>query len=83
MNESSTNAESSTAAEGSSSSYAGSSSADSSPGFAQLTHYCGFDWAHDSHQVVVKDKAGTMMLSDNFADSAEGYPISPFSAMSA
>jgi transposase len=73
MNESSTNAESSTAAEGSSSSYAGSSSADSSPGFAQLTHYCGFDWAHDSHQVVVKDKAGTMMLSDNFADSAEGW----------
>jgi transposase len=78
------NAESSTAVESSSSSSpaessaAGStpaeqSAAESSVGFAQLTHYCGFDWARDSHQVVVKDKAGTMVLSDNFADSAEGW----------
>jgi transposase len=50
-----------------------SMSVDSSPGFAQLTHYCGFDWAHDSHQVVVKDKAGVSVLTDNFADTAEGW----------
>jgi hypothetical protein len=54
------------------------SSGSQSPGpesqFAQLTHYCGFDWARAAHHVcVVVDKAGTVVLELSFADDAEGW----------
>ena len=41
--------------------------------FGQLTHYCGFDWAGDSHQVAVVDKAGTLVLEMSFPDTAQGW----------
>jgi transposase len=41
--------------------------------FAQLTHYCGFDWAHDTHVSCVVDKAGAVVLELSFADDAEGW----------
>lgn len=46
--------------------------------FAQLTHYCGFDWAKDTHQAAVVDKSGTLVLELSFANTAEGW--STFSA---
>lgn len=41
--------------------------------FGQLTHYCGFDWARDSHQVAVVDRSGTLVLEMSFEDTAEGW----------
>ena len=41
--------------------------------FEHLTHFCGFDWARDSHQVAVVDKAGTLVLEMSFQDTAEGW----------
>lgn len=41
--------------------------------FAQLTHYCGFDWAKDAHQAAVVDKSGTLVLELSFANTAEGW----------
>jgi transposase len=41
--------------------------------FGQLTHYCGFDWARDCHQVAVVDKAGTLVLETSFEDTAQGW----------
>jgi transposase len=43
--------------------------------FGALTHYCGFDWARDSHQVAVVDKAGTLVLGMSFQDTAEGWAL--------
>ncbi len=52
-----------------------SGSTSSTPGreFAKLTHYCGFDWAHDTHVACVVDKAGAVVLEVSFADDAEGW----------
>ncbi len=30
--------------------------------FAQLTHYAGFDWSKDRHQIAVVDPAGQLRL---------------------
>lgn len=51
-----------------------SGSNSSSQEFAQLTHYCGFDWARKAHHVcVVVDKAGAAVLEVSFADDADGW----------
>lgn len=39
----------------------------------QLTHFVGFDWASDHHDVVVVDRAGTIVCSFRFDDTAEGW----------
>jgi transposase len=41
--------------------------------FAQLTHFVGFDWALDSHQVVLIDRSAAVVLELNFADSEQGW----------
>lgn len=42
-------------------------------GFAELTHFAGFDWASEKHDVVVVDRQGQRVLAWQFADSAEGW----------
>jgi transposase len=43
--------------------------------FQKLTHFCGFDWARDSHRVAVVDKAGTLVLELAFEDTAQGWAL--------
>jgi transposase len=38
-----------------------------------ITHYAGFDWAHDHHDVVVVDQQGQIVKSLGFEHSAEGW----------
>jgi transposase len=42
-------------------------------GFAGLTHFAGFDWASEKHDVVVVDRQGQVVLALEFEDSAEGW----------
>jgi len=39
----------------------------------QLTHFVGFDWASDHHDVCVVDRAGKIVRSFRFDDTAEGW----------
>ena len=39
----------------------------------QLAHFVGFDWASDHHDVVVVDRAGKIVRSFRFDDTAEGW----------
>jgi transposase len=41
--------------------------------FGQLTHYAGFDWAKDRHQIAVVDREGRLLLELSFEDTAEGW----------
>jgi transposase len=41
--------------------------------FDQLEHFAGFDWATQQHHIAVVDRAGTIVLQMQFADSAEGW----------
>lgn len=41
--------------------------------FGQLTHYAGFDWAKDRHQIAVVDREGRLLLELGFEDTAEGW----------
>jgi transposase len=41
--------------------------------FDQLEHFAGFDWASDQHHVAIVDRAGTIVLQMQFADSAQGW----------
>jgi transposase len=43
------------------------------PSFAQLTHYAGFDWAKDHHQVAVVDREGRIVLELGLEDTAQGW----------
>lgn len=38
-----------------------------------LTHFAGFDWAGDHHDVVIVDQAGLVVAEFRFAHSAEGW----------
>ena len=42
-------------------------------GFAELTHYLGFDWATDKHDVVVVGRTGQIVLQLTFENTAEGW----------
>ncbi len=49
----------------------------------QFTHFAGFDWAHDHHDVVIIDAAGKTVVEFRFAHSAKGWSefrqhIAPF-----
>jgi len=46
---------------------------DEQPTFAQLKYFAGFDWAQESHHVVVVDGAGRIVLSLALADDARGW----------
>jgi transposase len=39
----------------------------------QITHYAGFDWARDHHDVVVVDQKGNIVKELNFEHTAEGW----------
>jgi transposase len=41
--------------------------------FVELTHYAGFDWGKDQHQIAVMDRAGQLVLELRFEDSAAGW----------
>jgi len=41
--------------------------------FAELTHFAGFDWASEKHDVVVVDRQGGVVLALEFGDTAEGW----------
>jgi transposase len=41
--------------------------------FENLTHFAGFDWAKDHHDVVILDRNGATMACFTFAHSAEGW----------
>jgi transposase len=44
-----------------------------SPSSFAWTHFAGFDWASESHQVVVVDQAGGIALELHFPEDAEGW----------
>ena len=41
--------------------------------FAQHTHYAGLDWAKDHHEVVILDRAGTIVADFVFPHDAAGW----------
>jgi transposase len=41
--------------------------------FEALTHYAGFDWAKDQHQVAVADRERRIVLELGFEDTAAGW----------
>jgi transposase len=43
--------------------------------FAELTHFAGFDWASEKHDVVVVDRQGQVRLELEFPDTAEGWGV--------
>lgn len=43
------------------------------PSFADLSHYGGFDWAWDNHQIAVVDRDGQLLLDLSFEDTAAGW----------
>jgi transposase len=50
-----------------------SDSPSSSGSFQELTHYAGFDWALNKHQITVVDRTGKVELQLAFANDAEGW----------
>jgi transposase len=40
-----------------------------------FTHFAGFDWASDHHDVVVVDASGTIVLQLRFDDTARGWQL--------
>jgi transposase len=41
--------------------------------WTEMTHYAGFDWAKHHHDIVVVDRAGTIVAELRIAHSAEGW----------
>jgi len=41
--------------------------------FDSFTHFAGFDWAHQEHQIVIVDRAGTIVLNLRFKEDAQGW----------
>lgn len=39
----------------------------------QITHYGGFDWAKQHHEVVIVDRSGSLVANFRFEHSAEGW----------
>jgi transposase len=46
---------------------------EASGSFDSFTHFAGFDWAHQEHQIVVVDRLGKIVLSFRFKHDAEGW----------
>lgn len=44
-----------------------------SKNWSQLTHYAGFDWAKEAHDVIVLDSAGQIVADFSFLHSAQGW----------
>jgi len=41
--------------------------------FEELTHYAGFDWSKDRHQIAMVDHTGQLVLELSFEDTAAGW----------
>jgi len=41
--------------------------------WTDLTHYAGFDWAKDHHDIVIVDRSGTKVADFRIPDTAEGW----------
>ena len=41
--------------------------------FAELTHFAGFDWATDHHDLTLVDKQGTIVEQFRFDDTSSGW----------
>jgi transposase len=41
--------------------------------FEELTHYAGFDWSKDRHQIAVLDRTGQLVLELSFEDTAADW----------
>lgn len=41
--------------------------------WSDLTHYAGFDWASDHHDVVIVDKSGAIAADFRIPDTADGW----------
>ena len=39
----------------------------------EITHYAGFDWAHDHHNVVIVDRLGQIVADFAIKHSAAGW----------
>ena len=39
----------------------------------EITHYAGFDWAKDHHDVVIVDRGGQIIADFQIAHSAQGW----------
>lgn len=50
--------------------------------FAELTHFAGFDWATDHHDLILVDKQGTIVEQFRFNDTSEGWQVA-FSKLAA
>ncbi|MDZ4287552.1 MAG: hypothetical protein U0984_06320 [Prosthecobacter sp.] len=42
---------------------------------AQLTHFAGFDWAKDHHDVIVVDAAGTIIADFRIDHTSAGWQL--------
>lgn len=54
--------------------------------WTELTHYAGFDWAGDHHDVVVVGQSGSIVLEFRFEHNAEGWAafrkkVQPYTAL--
>jgi transposase len=43
------------------------------PLFSELTHYAGFDWGIQAHEIAVVDREGQVLLKISFEDTAAGW----------
>jgi transposase len=43
--------------------------------FHDLTHFAGFDWASDHHDITIVDKQGTIIDQFRFDDTADGWHL--------
>jgi hypothetical protein len=41
--------------------------------WSKITHYAGFDWAHDHHEVVIVDRSGKIVADFQIEHSAQGW----------
>src|SRR5262245_27953718 len=39
----------------------------------EITHYAGFDWAHDHHDVVIVDRHGEIVADFSIGHTAQGW----------
>jgi hypothetical protein len=41
--------------------------------WSKITHYAGFDWAHDHHEVVIVNPSGKIVADFQIEHTAEGW----------
>ena len=41
--------------------------------WSKITHYAGFDWAHDHHEVVIVNPSGKIVADFQIEHTAQGW----------